>query len=166
MSIGGAPAKDALTEEACPAILNARSEHAPVGQGLPLAIVATGATLVLILFTAGAVGLSGFQGARDSVEELWPNLADNIAQRTTSETLRLIGQAEPYAAASGALIASGVLEVDDPDQQLFPYLTESATSWPQFTWVYYGQEALGHVPWRPPSGRRSGAGTSPSQPRT
>lgn len=109
---------------------------------LSLNTLVTGAMVVLVMSTAAAVGWSGFVGARTSVDALWHELADRIAQLTTAEALRMLEPAEPLAHLGSELVATGVLDSARP-RPFLDYLTECADAWPGFTWLYYGNESDG-----------------------
>ncbi len=111
-------------------------------RGIPLSALITSTMLVLIVATTGVVGWSGFIGARQSVDDLWRQLADSIAHRTTSETLRFLEDAEPHTLISADLIELGVLDPSDPEPFL-AYLERASDAYPAFTWVSYGDQRTG-----------------------
>jgi adenylate cyclase len=108
-----------------------------VRRSLPLSALVTGAFLALILATTSVVAWSGLQGARQTVDELWTQIADSIARRTAAEALRFLEPAEPHAHLSAALLEGGTLDPLDHDQ-LLAYLEESIDAHPAFTWVSWG----------------------------
>jgi adenylate cyclase len=108
-----------------------------VKRGIPLSGLITGVVLVLIVATTGAVGVSGFRAARRTVDDLWRQLADNLAERTTGETLRFLDAAEPLAELSVELFEAGVLDPDRPEQ-LLSYLTHALEAHPEATWISWG----------------------------
>lgn len=113
-----------------------------IRRGIPLSALITGTMLVLIVATTGVVGWSGFIGARQSVDDLWRQLADSIAHRTTSDTLRFLEDAEPHAQISADLIERGLLDPSNPEAFL-AYLEHASDAHPAFTWVSYGDQRDG-----------------------
>ena len=108
----------------------------PGHRGVPLSALITGAMMVLIGFTTITVAWSGFVGARQSVGELWRQLADSLAHQTTAEALRFLQGAEPYGDLSADLIAGGLLDPRDHEAFL-AYLEHSVDAHPAFTWTSY-----------------------------
>ena len=118
-----------------------RSLGARRGCSLPALI--TVAMLLLIGSTTAAVAWSGFRGAQRTVDELWRELAESLAQQTTSETLRFLGDAEPHTRMSAQLIEDGTLDPSNSSAFL-TYLEHGADAFPAFTWVSYGDARDGN----------------------
>ncbi|MBX2799428.1 MAG: hypothetical protein KTR31_17265 [Myxococcales bacterium] len=106
-------------------------------RGLPLSTLITGVMLALIVAVTAAVGWTGFVAAQNTVDELWRELADSVALRTTTETLRFLEDAVPHTRLTAGLIEQGVLDPTDRASFL-TYLEHASDAHRAFTWVSWG----------------------------
>lgn len=111
-------------------------------RGVPLSGLITTAVLVLVIASTGAVGWSGYRASQTTADDLWRQLAHNLAERIATQTQRLLATAPPHAALSAALIEEGALPRDDPDA-LLRYLEHSLDAHADFSWVSYADAATG-----------------------
>ncbi len=112
-------------------------------RGAPLSALITGTVMILIVATTGVVGWSGYSGALETVDELGQQLADNLADQTTAQTLRFLEGAVPNAELSTALLEQGLLDPADPDA-LLAYLERSLDANERFSWISWGEASSGN----------------------
>ncbi|MBW1878680.1 MAG: hypothetical protein JRJ84_10000 [Deltaproteobacteria bacterium] len=109
-------------------------------RGVPLANLVTAVLVALIVLAAGSVGWSAYFSTRNTVDGLWRDLAEGLAERTTSETMRYIDAAVPFTRVSTVLLTNGELGLDRPEE-LLDYLEASLDANPNITWASMGSEA-------------------------
>ena len=92
--------------------------------------------ILIVTFTVIAIGLPAYFTSKRAVQDLWKNLASQIAKTTTEVSLRFLNDAKPIAKVLQIMVDNGQIDVTNFDQ-LLNYTRDFLSVYPNTTWIAF-----------------------------
>ena len=105
---------------------------------LPLRPTLVAVVVIIIIFTSVGVGYFSYNSAWQSINQLWRNLSQTLADTTTDKSLDYLRSAPPFLKFTSNLTEHEEIDVDNVFA-IMDYCKDSLNAFPNFYLVYFAK---------------------------